>query len=58
MLALVKREMKARYARTYLGIFWSVLKPLAYLAVYGLFFALIEGKEKLQTPYLLVILLA
>jgi len=56
MLALIKRELKTRYARTYFGLLWSFMKPLSYLTVYGLFYFMLIGKDKAHIPYLLNIL--
>lgn len=36
---LTSREIKRRYARSYLGILWSVLSPLLYMAVMSLIFS-------------------
>lgn len=36
---LVSREIKRRYVRSYLGIFWSVLQPLLHMAVMSMIFS-------------------
>ncbi|HXP05787.1 MAG TPA: ABC transporter permease [Stellaceae bacterium] len=38
---LIKREILSRYRGTFLGVFWSVLRPLAMLSVYTLVFGFI-----------------
>ena len=42
---LVKRDFKKRYARTALGILWSVLNPLLQLLVMRLVFTHFFGRE-------------
>lgn len=39
MRELVAREVKRKYARSYLGVFWSVLNPLLSMAVLSLIFS-------------------
>ena len=36
---LVSREVKRKYARSYLGIVWSVLNPLMSMAVLSMIFS-------------------
>ena len=38
---LVSREIKRKYARSYLGVLWSVLNPLLSMAVMSLIFTTI-----------------
>ena len=38
---LVSREVKRKYARSYLGIVWSVLNPLLFMAVMSMIFSTI-----------------
>lgn len=38
---LVSREVKRKYARSYLGILWSVLNPLLFMAVMSMIFSTI-----------------
>ena len=51
---LTSREIKRRYARSYLGILWSVLSPLLYMAVISLIFSTMFSKtiEKYPLYYL------
>ncbi len=41
--ALVRREIKKRYAATMLGLGWTVLQPLALIAVYFFVFGIVRG---------------
>jgi lipopolysaccharide transport system permease protein len=38
---LIKREILSRYRGTFLGVFWSLLRPLAMLSIYTLVFGFI-----------------
>src|SRR5262249_21068691 len=38
---LIKREILARYRGSFLGVFWSLLRPLGMLAVYTIVFGFI-----------------
>ena len=38
ILTMAKRDLKAQYAQTFLGILWSAIQPLSGLAVFTLFF--------------------
>ncbi len=42
---LAKREISAEYKRTALGRLWSLLNPLASIAIYGLIFGVIFQGE-------------
>lgn len=41
LLELVSRDLKLRYQRSYIGIGWSLMKPLSQLAVFSLVFGAI-----------------
>jgi len=41
LLLWVKRELKARYAGSAFGLFWTVILPLATILIYYVFFALV-----------------
>ncbi len=51
--AFAARELKVKYAGTYLGFTWLILYPLAMLAVYSLFFLYVFKINTQGTPYLL-----
>ena len=42
---LVSREIKRKYSRSHLGILWSVLNPLLYMAVLSLIFSAVFRKS-------------
>ena len=42
---MVSREIKRRYARSYLGIVWSVLNPLMMMAVMSMIFTTVFKRE-------------
>jgi ABC-2 type transport system permease protein len=46
---LVRRDLKARYRGSNLGIFWSLLNPLLYMVVYSVVFGLFL-QQKIQNP--------
>lgn len=47
---LVSREIKRKYARSYLGILWSVLNPLLSMAVMSMIFSTIFKRNILNFP--------
>ena len=46
----VKRDVLSRYRGSYLGVFWSLLRPLAMLAVYTVVFGYIFGSRLGNRP--------
>ncbi|SFA76586.1 ABC-2 type transport system permease protein/lipopolysaccharide transport system permease protein [Acetitomaculum ruminis DSM 5522] len=42
---LTAREIKRKYARSYLGIFWSMLHPLLYMVLMSMIFSTMYGKR-------------
>ena len=42
---LVSRELKRKYARSYLGILWSVLNPMLSMAVLSMIFSTMFNSE-------------
>lgn len=46
------RDLKIRYAQTYLGFLWSVLQPLTSLAVLFVLFYKLAGLQPNNVPYL------
>ncbi len=53
---LAARELKIKYAQTVLGLFWSVLRPLSYLAIYTFFFTRVVDIQAVYAPYALIAL--
>lgn len=47
---LVSREIKRKYARSYLGILWSVLNPLLSMAVMSMIFSTIFKRSIINFP--------
>ncbi len=47
---LVKKEIKLKYRRSYLGIFWTLLEPILTTAVLAFVFGLVLGKSDPQFP--------
>jgi lipopolysaccharide transport system permease protein len=46
ILTLIKRDLKAKYAQTALGILWAVIQPLIALVIFSVFF---DGLIHLET---------
>lgn len=52
MVALAKRDLKAKYAQTALGVLWSLLQPLTGLLIFTFFFQrVIPIGDKIGYPY-------
>ena len=47
---LVSRELKRKYARSYLGILWSVLNPMLSMAVLSMIFSTMFKKSIQNFP--------
>ena len=55
ILTLAKRDLKVKYAQTFLGLAWTVIQPLVAVLVYTLFFALLMDFQT-SYPYVLFVL--
>ncbi|MBN1397648.1 MAG: ABC transporter permease [Bacteroidetes bacterium] len=59
--ALVRKDLKDKYASSFLGILWAVIKPLVVVLIYDIFFTIVyqsripEGYG--NTPYIIFLLL-
>ncbi len=52
VLALARRDWKAKYAQTLVGILWSVLQPLIGLLIFSFFFEkVVRISDKIPYPY-------
>ena len=56
VFVLVRRDFRARYKHTSVGMLWSVLNPLLFLAIFYVVFA--HGLDLLETPRLSGIFIA
>ena len=57
LLTLVQRDLRVRYARSWLGYLWTVLDPLAMALIYFLVFAVIfQRGDAGHKPYFLFLL--
>jgi ABC-type polysaccharide/polyol phosphate export permease len=52
---LAKRDLKAKYAQTGLGLLWTILQPITGLIIYTFFFHFIL-KFETEDPYILFVL--
>ncbi|MFT4544642.1 MAG: lipopolysaccharide transport system permease protein [Bacteroidia bacterium] len=48
VVVLAKRDLKIKYAQTFLGVAWSIVQPLVAVVVFTLFFGVLLN---LETPY-------
>ena len=55
VLVLAKRDLKIKYAQTFLGVAWTILQPLVAVIVFTLFFGVLLDLET-QYPYVLFVL--
>lgn len=53
---MAMRELKIRYAQTFLGGIWAVIKPLVFLSIYTFFFTIMMPVEIPNIPYPLLAL--
>lgn len=52
MLALARRDLKAKYAQTLVGLLWSVLQPLLGLLIFSFFFEkVVRISDQIPYPY-------
>jgi ABC-2 type transport system permease protein len=47
---LVKKEIKLKYRRSYLGILWTLIEPLLTMIVLSLVFSQLYGKDDKTFP--------
>jgi len=58
LLTLVQRDLRVRYARSWLGYLWTIIDPLAMAMIYFLVFAVIfQRGDAGHKPYFLFLLL-
>lgn len=59
--ALVKKDLKDQYASSFLGLAWAVLRPLATVSIYGVFFSIVYNArvpaEYARAPYIVFLML-
>jgi len=53
---LVIRDLRIRYSQTFLGLLWSVLQPVAGVAIFSFFFSYLVKMDTGSLPYPLVAL--
>lgn len=51
ILTFARRDIKIQYAQTFLGILWSVVRPLSGLLIYTVFFGFILKVDTGNIPY-------
>jgi lipopolysaccharide transport system permease protein len=56
MVFLAWRDMLVRYKQTFVGITWTVLRPLASILVYTLVFGILANLPSQGLPYTLIVL--
>jgi lipopolysaccharide transport system permease protein len=49
---LALRQIKARYKQTVFGLLWAVIVPVAFTAIFVLFFQLVQAKPSGNLPYI------
>jgi lipopolysaccharide transport system permease protein len=54
--AFAVRDLKVKYASTFLGLGWTILQPLAGLTIFTFFFGFVLGWKANNTPYSLYVL--
>ena len=58
LLTLVQRDLRVRYARSWLGYLWTIIDPLAMALIYFVVFAVIfQRGDAGHKPYFLFLLL-
>ncbi|MGB1248851.1 MAG: ABC transporter permease [Chitinophagales bacterium] len=55
ILTLARRDLKAKYAQTILGLAWTIVQPLTAVVIYTLFFSVLL-KFETEYPYVLFVL--
>ncbi|HLS71159.1 MAG TPA: ABC transporter permease [Chitinophagaceae bacterium] len=56
ILAFAKRDLKVKYAQTFLGVAWSILQPLTGVVIFTFFFSYILGWTSGDLPYSIYVL--
>ncbi len=56
IVAFAKRDLKVKYAQTFLGLGWTVLQPLTALAIFTFFFGYLLRWKSGDLPYSLYVL--
>jgi lipopolysaccharide transport system permease protein len=56
ILVFAKRDLKVKYAQTFLGLGWSILQPLTALAIFTFFFGYILEWKADNLPFALYVL--
>jgi ABC-type polysaccharide/polyol phosphate export permease len=51
ILAFAERDVRVKYKHAVLGVGWAILQPLAYLAVFAVFFGKVAGLTGNGIPY-------
>src|SRR5690554_3762933 len=55
-LSFAKRDLKVKYAQTWLGVGWSILQPLTALLIFTFFFSYVLNWDAEGLPYSLYVL--
>ncbi len=55
ILTLAKRDLKVKYAQTYLGLTWTIIQPVTAVIVFSMFFSLLLDIKN-EYPYVLFVL--
>lgn len=55
IITLAKRDLKVKYAQTFMGISWTILQPLTSITVYTFFFSFLLKVDS-KYPYVLFVL--
>jgi len=59
--ALVRKDLKEKYASSFLGLSWAVLRPLATVAIYAIFFGVVYNAhapvEYSRSPYIVFLMI-
>lgn len=56
ILAFARRDLKVKYAQTFLGVAWSILQPLTGVVIFTFFFSYILGWTSGDLPYSIYVL--
>ena len=57
ILVFAKRDLKVKYAQTWLGFSWGIIQPLTSLFIFTFFFGYVLKRESAVLPYSLFVLL-
>lgn len=56
IVTLAKRDLKVKYAQTFIGVSWTLLQPLTALIIFTIFFDLILDIDTGGKPYVIFVL--